>query len=355
MQAWWEYLAQLEVAWLRYGIALLVLGAGYVAKKIFTGAIARRLAKLTEKTTSKYDDLFLQLVIAPAGVFCIVVAVYLALLICQLPPAISVHLNGGFVTTISVLVLWLLLRLADLLVMLVSDKLRGMHDDVAMQFLPLLRRGLRVFLLVTGGIFIIQNVGVDVGSLLAGLGIGGLAMALAAQESLANFFGSLVLLVDRPFKIGDWVTVGDVDGDIEEMGFRSTRIRTWHKSLVTLPNKALSSANIENWSKMNKRRVKQKLHITYDTPVEKVQQFVQGIETILRNNKSVDQDYMLVKFTEFQESALEILVYYFTSTTVWLEYLEIKESNNYAFMNLAANVGVNFAFPTRTIEIKSAQ
>ena len=352
MQAWWEHLLQLEVAWLRYGIAVLVVIAGYIAKKIFTGVVVAKLKKITEKTTSKYDNLFLQAVTAPAGMMCIVIGIYVALLICQLPSAVSTHLNGGFITTVSVLVLWLLIRLADLITELLSDKLRGMHDDVALQFLPLLRRALRVFLLVTGGIFIIQNIGVDVGSLLAGLGIGGLAMALAAQESLANFFGSLVLLVDRPFKVGDWITVDGVDGDVEEMGFRSTRIRTWQKSLVSLPNKKLSSANIENWSKMNKRRVKQTLHITYDTSVEKIQQYVQGIEKILRNNPDVAQDFMLVKFTEFRESALEIFIYYFTATTVWVEHLNIKENNNCAFIHLAAELEVEFAFPTRSIEIK---
>ena len=352
MQAWWEYLSQLDIAGLRYGIALLVVAVGYVAKKIFTGVIVAKLKKFTEKTASKYDDLFLQAITAPAGMFCIVVAVYIALLICQLPPVASEHLGGGFSTVVSILVLWLLIRLTDLVVMLLNNKLRSMHDDIALQLLPLLRRGLRVFLLITGGIFIVQNIGVDVGSLLAGLGIGGLAMALAAQDSLANFFGSLVLLVDRPFKIGDWITVGAVDGDVEEMGFRSTRIRTWHKSLVTLPNKMLSSVNIENWSKMNKRRVKQKLQITYDTPVEKVQQFVRGIEKILRENKDVNQDFMLVKFTEFQASSLEIFIYYFTTTIAWVEYLEIKEHNNCAFMTLAAAMGVSFAFPTRRIEIK---
>lgn len=352
MQDWWEYLVQQDIAWLRYGIALLVVVLGYIARKIFTGVIVAKLRKITKKTSSEYDDIFLQSITAPAGMFCIVIAVYVALLICKLPSAAHDHLSGGFVTVVSILVLWLLIRLTDLVVLLLNNKLRNMHDDIALQFLPLLQRGLRVFIFVTGGVFIIQNIGVDVGSLLAGLGIGGLAMALAAQESLANFFGSLVLLVDRPFKVGDWITVGDVDGDVEEMGFRSTRIRTWHKSLVTLPNKMLSSANIENWSKMNKRRVKQKLQITYDTPIEKVQQFVQGVEKILQDNKDVNQDFILVKFTEFQESSLEILVYYFTTTVAWVEHLEIREQNNCAFISLAENLGVSFAFPTRSIKIK---
>lgn len=355
MEAWWQHLLQLEVTWLRYGIALLVVVAGYIAKKIFTGLVAKKLQKITAKTASKYDDLFLQALTAPAGMFCIVTAVYLALLICQLPAAISKHLHGGFVTVLSVLVLWLLIRMTDLLTELLSAKLRGMHDNVALQFLPLLRRGLRVFLFVTGGIFVIQNIGIDVGSLLAGLGIGGLAMALAAQESLAHFFGSLTLLVDRPFKVGDWVTVGDVDGDVEELGFRSTRIRTWHKSLVTLPNKALSAANIENWSKMNKRRVKQTLQITYDTPAAKVKNFVDGVEKILRDDKDVNQEFMLVKFTEFKESSLEILVYYFTTTTAWVEHLSIKERNNCAFLKLAENMGVSFAFPTRSLKLEKKQ
>ena len=188
MQGWWEYLLQQEIAWLRYGIALIVVISGYLAKKIVTGIVATRLKKIAAKTSSQYDDLFLQAIIAPVGMFCLVLAIYIALLICQLPPAASQHLAGGFITLVSVLVLWMLMRLTDMLIALLNNKLRGMHDDIALQFLPLLKRGLRVFIFVTGSIFVIQNIGVDVGSLLAGLGIGGLAMALAAQESLANFF-----------------------------------------------------------------------------------------------------------------------------------------------------------------------
>ena len=115
MQAWWEHLLQLEVAWLRYGIAVLVVIAGYIAKKIFTSFVVAKLKKITEKTKSKYDNLFLQAVTAPAGMVCIVIGVYVALLICQLPAALSVHLSGGFITAVSVLVLWLLIRLADLI------------------------------------------------------------------------------------------------------------------------------------------------------------------------------------------------------------------------------------------------
>ena len=338
----------MEIPWLRYGIALAVLLFGICCKKIFNGVVRKNLERLVSKTGFVYDDILLHASIQPVSALIIVATLAATLLVCNFSWLPEKSVGVYFLVATSVVALWALVCLADIPVAMMGKKLKEID---ALQFLPLLRRALKIFILLVGGILIIQNIGVDVGSLLAGLGIGGLAVALAAQDSLANFFGALVLLVDRPFKIGDWVTVNGVDGDVEEMGFRSTRIRTWHKSLVTLPNKALSSATIENWAKMNKRRVKQTLHLTYDTPPQKITQFVAGVEKILRDNKDVDQDFILVKFTDFRDSSLEILIYYFTITTAWLEFLAIRERNNCSFLVLAKELGINFAFPTRTVHL----
>ena len=348
METWIQQITQHEVDAFRYAIALVVFLVSFLISRIFTKIIQQKIIKIAEKTANKYDDLLAHAFTKPASILILVIGIHLSLSISALPLP-SKQVDTGMLIVVSLLILWTIIRLTDFFIEFIKNRLS--QDKFAMQFVPLLHRLLRVVLICLGVVFIAQNVGLNVGSLLAGLGIGGLAVALAAQDALGNFFGSVMLLIDRPFQIGDWVKVGEVDGDVERMGFRSTGIRTWEKSLVSIPNKALSNSVIENYSKMNKRRVKQLLGLTYDTQPETLLRFVEGVESILRNSPVVHQEYMLVKFTKFGDSALEILVYYFTTTTVWLDYLTVAQENNCSFLRLASELGVSFAFPTRTLHL----
>ena len=198
-----------------------------------------------------------------------------------------------------------------------------------------------------------QNLGYSVSSLLAGLGIGGLAVALAAQETLGNFFGSVSLVADRPFKVGDWIQVGDkVDGDVEAIGMRSTKVRTWSKSLMSIPNKVLANEMIENWSRMPKRRVKQYIGVTYSTPADTMHDLVEDIKLLLRDDEGVQQDFILVNFTDFGDSSLQILVYYFTTTTAWLKHMDIRQRINIKIMKAVEARGASMAFPTRSLHFE---
>ncbi len=346
-----QFLHDVDISWLRYGIAILVVLSSIVAQKLVSSFLAKKLKSSAESAVFFVNNLFFAAINKPLAVIFVLGGIYLGLVICQLPIAYQEHIDGGFTAVLSCLILWILVRLSDILMTVIGDKLSATNDKIALQFIPLLRRALRVLLLIVGVIFIVQNIGVDVGSLLAGLGIGGLAVALAAQESLANFFGALVLLVDRPFKINDWIKINSVEGIVEEMGFRSTRIRTWERVLVTLPNKGLANATIENWTKMDKRRVRQTLAITYDSGEQKIQQFSAGLADLLQRHAEVEKDTIIVRFTDFNASSLDILVQYFTLTTVYVEFLRIKEQNNYAFLALAEQLRIDFAFPTQTLHV----
>jgi len=218
-----------------------------------------------------------------------------------------------------------------------------------MQLDPILKKTFRTMVVIIGGIAVIQNLGYSVGSLLAGLGIGGLAIALAAQETLANLFGSIVMLTDKPFTVGDWIQFRDVDGNVEAIGMRSTRIRTWSKSLVVVPNKLLTSEIIENWSAMPKRRVKMTIGVTYDSPREKVEELVKRVRRLLADDPDINQEFNLVNFTGFGPSSLDIFIYYFTKTTKWAEYLAIRQRINLEIMGLVEALGLSFAFPSRTV------
>ena len=161
------------------------------------------------------------------------------------------------------------------------------------------------------------------------------------------------LVADRPFKVGDWIQVGNkVDGDVEEIGMRSTKVRTWSKSLMSIPNKVLANEMIENWSKMPKRRVKQYIGVTYSTPADSMHDLVEDIKQLLREDEGVQQDFILVNFTDFGDSSLQILVYYFTSTTAWLAHMDIRQRVNIKIMKAVEGRGASMAFPTRSLQFE---
>lgn len=248
-------------------------------------------------------------------------------------------------------VAWLAYRLVDVLtdwLMVKADSTSSKLDD---QLVPLLRKSLKLFIAVVGTIFLLQNLDVDVGSLLAGLGLGGLAFALAAKDTLANFFGSLVVFIDKPFQIGDWVVIAGVEGTVEEVGFRTTRVRTFYNSLVTIPNAKMTDTTIDNYGARRWRRYVANLGLTYDTPPARIAAFCEGVRGIIQRLDGMRRDYALVEFNSYGDSGLNVMVYCFMDAPDWTAELRIRTALNLEILELAADLGVSFAFPTRTLHI----
>jgi MscS family membrane protein len=197
--------------------------------------------------------------------------------------------------------------------------------------------------------------GVNVFSLLAGLGLGGLAFALAAKDTAANLFGSIMILVDRPFKIGDWVSVDTVEGTVEEIGFRSTRIRTFYNSLVTVPNANMANAQIDNLGVRQYRRTSFELDVTYGTKSKDLDAFIEGIRKIILENSISRKDMYHVYFSGYGASSLKIMVYFFLITDDWGQELKEKQNIYFKIYSLAEQLGVEFAFPTQTIFLNSEE
>jgi MscS family membrane protein len=244
--------------------------------------------------------------------------------------------------------------MADALAVLLAELSSKTESKLDDQIVPLVRKAVKTFLAVLGFILIAQNLGYSVSGLLAGLGIGGLALAMAAKDTLANLFGSLMILVDRPFHVGDWITFNGGDGVVEEIGLRSTRVRTFAKTVVSIPNAALANATVENHSLMPKRRIKFTLGVTYDATVAQVESLVANIEAYLHGNPDIDQEFMLVKFTEFNTSSLDLFVYCFTVTTDWTKHLAVRQEVNLKIMHMVEEMGMEIAFPTQTVHLAGA-
>ncbi|HHO52084.1 MAG TPA: mechanosensitive ion channel family protein, partial [Deltaproteobacteria bacterium] len=220
------------------------------------------------------------------------------------------------------------------------------------QAIPLLRQAAQLLLVVVGSLYLVDAMGFDVWKLAAGVGIGGLAFALAAQDTVANLFGSINIFLDRPFQIGDWVKIGSVEGVVEEVGFRSTRVRTFYNSLVTIPNSQITNANVDNLGLRPRRRIKFTLGLTYDTPPDKLEAFTEGVRAILAAHPLVQRSYE-VHVYDLGSSAIEILVYYHVVTPDWHEELTARSQNILEFVRLAREMGVSFAFPSTSVYLES--
>ena len=190
-------------------------------------------------------------------------------------------------------------------------------------------------------------------SIFAGLGVGGLAVALAAREALANLLGSLVIMFEKPFRVGDWIRVGDDEGHVESVGFRSTRIRTFYDSLISLPSSKLIDATVDNLGAREYRRVKTTLALTYDTPPRKVQSFVDGIKEIIRSHPKTQKDKFHIVFNDFGSHSLDVLIYFFLKVPDWSAELVEREGIFLQIVQLAEKLKVKFAFPTETVHIES--
>ncbi len=336
----------------RLAMFFLLLLATFITRKIVVGIYRRWFHRAAEKTSWEFDDKLIPAMTGPIGAMVFVIGFFLSVSILSFSPAMDVVILRVFQASTMTVLFWGLLKAVDVFAEVMVDVAKE-RDMGVYHFIPLIKKTARIFLIVVAVVLVVQNLGYSVGSLLAGMGIGGLALALAAQESLANFFGSVSIVADRPFKVGDWIQIGSrVDGDVEEIGLRSTKVRTWSKSLMTIPNKVLANEIIENWSRMPKRRVKQVIGVTYSTTPDEMEGLVEDIRQLLREDEGVNQDFILVNFTDFGDSALQILVYYFTSTTAWLAHMDIRQRVNLKIMKAVEGRGSSMAFPTRTVHIE---
>ncbi|MCT8139111.1 mechanosensitive ion channel family protein [Anaerobacillus sp. CMMVII] len=231
----------------------------------------------------------------------------------------------------------------------VGAKLDLEVDEILLPFLSKLVRVIIVALIIS---IIAGEWGYDVNGFIAGLGLGGLAFALAAKDAIANLFGGVIIITEKPFSIGDWIKTPSVEGTVEDITFRSTKVRTFAQAVVTVPNSTLSNEPITNWTKMGKRRISFHLGVTYTTSKEKLEVCSKKIEDMLRNHPDIDQETIFVRFDLFSESSLDVFIYFFTKTTLWGEFLAVKEDVNFKIMEILEEESVSVAFPSRSIYIE---
>ncbi len=331
--------------------AVLVLLFFIMLKKLFTNIIMGCLQRAAKLTKNYYDDRVISALKQPIRFAFVLVGVHLFfLLIFKETDTIKNILNTLVVFTIF----WAIVAIAE--------ALKGMLYHAAEKLNPDLSREMGNFVLkllkiLIGGIGLgamLQVWGINVTALIASLGLGGLALALAAKDTAANFFGSFAILADKSIRIGEWIKVDGVEGVVEDIGMRTTKIRTFEKSLITLPNQVVANSPIENFSRRGVRRIKMTIGVTYDTTQTQIQKIVSEILYLLRNHENIAQnETIMVNFKSFAESSLDIFIYCFTRTSNWKTYMDIKQEIQLEIMRIIEENESSFAFPSQSIYIES--
>lgn len=326
---------------------------GLLVRKLVEFVLQNYIKRLAAKTKTSWDDHLIHSVDKPAGFIAMMVFYWLTASNLQLSITFNYYLINGLEVAISAGIIWLVYKFIDLIADMLTEVTSRTESKLDDQLVPLIRKSLKILIVIIGVLFILQNNGINVASLLAGLGLGGLAFALAARDTLANFFGSVTIFIDKPFQIGDWVKTGDVEGTVEEVGFRSTRIRTFYNSLISVPNSVIANTDVDNLGLRKYRRVKMMLNLTYDTPPEKLEAFVEGIKAIIVANKHMWKDFYEVHFNQFGPHSLDVLVYCFLEVPSWSDELQQKHNFFMEILRLAKDIGVSFAYPTQTLHVDS--
>ncbi len=255
---------------------------------------------------------------------------------------IAVHLLLAFY------IILLVYRAVEAIGKVMIDYTARTDNSIDDQLAPMAIKFLKIFVIIFGFLITVQNFGINVMSILAGLGLGGLALALAAQDTAANLFGSITILLDRPFKVGDQIKVGDTEGIIEEIGLRSTRIRSLYRSLITIPNATMAKEKIDNLGARPSNRIRNIFGLTSDTPEEKILKFVEELKAVATKIREVEADSVSVTLQAMTDFNLQIQAVFFVKVLSAPQEMGIQQQFVLDAIKAAKNIGITFAYPTTT-------
>jgi MscS family membrane protein len=338
--ALWKYLFSFVYIFLAFYVSKLV--------DYLTRVWLRRWA---EKTKTKFDDLLLEVLRGPVKIVAFVFFLRVGLDVFEWPEVVQRYLNKGFTVVVAGAVTYLVLKFIDLLlgywrIRSGADAERAFDE----QLFPLVRKALKLFVIVVAVLVTLTNIGVDVTAAIASLSIGGLAIGLAAQDTLANLFGAVAVFIDKPFRIGDRIQLENIDGVVESIGLRSTRVRNLDGHLITVPNKTMGNTIITNITRRPNIRTIMDISVTYDTPTARVKRAVELLNEIYRGHPKTQDVW--ISFNKFADSALNIRVIHWWAGTDYKEYLAGIHELNLQVKERFDAEGISFAFPTQTIYLK---
>jgi MscS family membrane protein len=325
----------------------------FILRNIILNIILKRLFLLSQKSKTKYFVYIIQAIRTPINLFFISIGGLLSTNFLYFGDNINFIIHRLFNCMILFAIFLAILNyaphLAKLIVSFISKEKSKIRNEIV-YFIEILIKSIVSFI---GFALLLQEWGYNISTLVASLGIGGLAFALAAKDTLANIFGYFVVFTQSPFVKGDWIQIGDTEGTVENINIRSTTVRTFSHSLIYIPNSILTTSSIENFSKRGKRRIKFNLTLTYNTTKQQLQSINKDIKNMLINHKDIDKETILIYFDNFSASSLDIFCYFFTISTNWQKYLSVKEDVYYEIISIIEANKASFAYPTQSIYIEN--
>lgn len=343
-----------------FGISLV----GLIFKQLLSKGVAYIGYKLLPKNAKNIGyDKFLDLVKKPLGIFILLVTFYVAFDRLEFPgqwnlvPVEKFGLRMVLFSTFQIAIIfsltWTFLRLIDFFGLILMHKAALTESRADDQLVSFIKESIKVVIGILSIFFIMGAVfKLNVASLIAGLGIGGLAIALAAKESLENLMGSFTIFLDKPFTVGDVIKVGSVEGTVEHIGFRSTRLRTPEKTYLTVPNKKMVDGDLDNLTMRLQRRVKFDISLLYETTAEQFKSIVADIQAYIDNHPHIYTVENKVTLYSFGDSGINIMITYFVDTQDNDIYLNVRQEVNYKIMEIVQKRGSDFAYPTTTVVMK---
>jgi len=267
---------------------------------------------------------------------------------------LKICLTKGYALVLAIFIIQLFLRIEDAFGEILKSRAQKTASKLDDQLIPFATDSIKIITIIIGIFIIIGNIfNINVTALAAGLGVGGIAIAMASKESLENLLGSFTIFLDRPFTVGDIVQIGTITGVVEKVGFRSTRLRTFDKSLVTVPNKKMVDAELDNLGMRPVRRAKFTIGLTYNTKQETIKNIVQDIQIMINEHPMTNNDGR-VRFMDFGASSLDIMIVFFVNSSEWDDFINTKEDINYKIMSIIIKHNSDFAFPSRSVYIEKS-
>ena len=349
--AFWDKLTSIQIVDIIIAIGIIVFF------RILSGTFSYMIIKIFKIKSKKAKEIKESAFFKPLKVFFIILGIYLAIVFLRVPLQINDQVMDIVTKVFKIIsVIEFAVGLANSFTAktILGKKLRKSlsqkMDDTVFEFVLKITR---VLIYIIAIFLVLAILEINLTGLIAGLGLGGVIITLAAQDTAKNLFGGLVIFIDKPFAVGDWIEMDNYEGTIEDITFRTTRIRTFENALVNIPNAIIADASVTNWSKMEKRRYKTNLCVELDTPLEKLELLKTRIENMLQERESVFDDSIIVRFDQITDNGMNILIYTYTNSVSYASYLKEVEDINVKIMKILNEENIELAYDTKTVYVKN--
>ena len=347
----WNRLTSIQIVDIIIAIGIIVFF------RILSGTFSYMIIRIFKIKSKKAKEIKESAFFKPLKVFFIILGIYLAIVFLKVPLQINEQVMDIVTKAFKIIsVIEIAVGLAN---SFTSKTIKGKKlrkslsqkmDDTVFEFVL---KVTRVFIYIVAIFLVLAILEINLTGLIAGLGLGGVIVTLAAQDTAKNLFGGVVIFIDKPFVVGDWIEMDNYEGTIEDITFRTTRIRTFENALVNIPNAIIADASVTNWSKMEKRRYKTNLCVELDTPLEKLELLKARIEKMLQERESVYDDSIIVRFDQITDNGINILIYTYTNSVSYASYLKEVEDINMKIMKILREENIELAYDTKTVYVKN--